>query len=300
MDDAVALAAGAARVAIAPRTGGAIASFTFDGQDVLRPAPAGTRDVRAHAGWPLVPYSNRIAHARFEFAGRAHVLARNFGDHPHSIHGVGWQRPWAVAARAATRARLVFDHSPDGDGARAWPWAFRATQLLALRSDAAGAALTITLTIANTGSEAFPFGLGFHPFFVRTAATRLAFRAAGVWATDATMLPTTLKPALREGPFDAGRDPGPTTIDNAFAGWEGVATLRDEGRRLGVTVAADRAASFLVVYAPGGGECIALEPATQMTDAFNRAARGEQDTGTRTLRPGGAFSCTMEIAVHRS
>jgi hypothetical protein len=37
-----------------------------------------------------------------------------------------------------------------------------------------------------------------------------------------------------------------------------------------------------------------------MTDAFNRAARGEQGTGTRTLRPGGAFSCTMEIAVHRS
>ena len=34
-----------------------------------------------------------------------------------------------------------------------------------------------------------------------------------------------------------------------------------------------------------------------MTDAFNRAARGERDTGTRMLRPGGAFSCTMEIGV---
>jgi hypothetical protein len=36
---------------------------------------------------------------------------------------------------------------------------------------------------------------------------------------------------------------------------------------------------------------------TQMTDAFNRAARGERDTGTRALAPGSAFSCTMEIEV---
>ena len=84
-----------------------------------------------------------------------------------------------------------------------------------------------------------------------------------------------------------------------FTVWDGRATLRDESRRLDVTLTADRAASFLVVYAPARGDAIALEPATHMTDAFNRAARGERDTGTRTLRPGAAFSCTMEIAVHR-
>ncbi len=299
MADIVALATGAARIEIAPAAGGAIASFAFDGQDVLRPTRAGARDARAHACWPLVPYSNRIAQARLAFAGRTHALARNFGDHPHSIHGVGWQRPWTLAAREATRAHLVLDHVPSGDGAPAWPWPFRATQALALRADATGAALRVRLTIENAGNEAFPFGLGFHPYFVRTAATRLAFHATGVWATDATMLPTTLEPALPGGPFDSARDPGATTIDNVFAGWDGAATLRDDGRRLGVSVAADRAASFLVVYAPADEESIALEPATQMTDAFNRAARGESGTGTRTLRPGGAFSCTMEIAVHR-
>jgi galactose mutarotase-like enzyme len=36
---------------------------------------------------------------------------------------------------------------------------------------------------------------------------------------------------------------------------------------------------------------------THMTDAFNRSARGEQGTGARRLRPGSAFSCTMEIGV---
>jgi len=300
VDNVVALAAAAARVEIAPATGGAIASFTLDGQHVLRPTPPASDDVRGHACWPLVPYSNRIADARFTFAGRACALARNFGEHPHSIHGVGWQRPWTVAVRDATRARLVLDHRADGDAAmRAWPWPFRAAQSFSLRATGREAVLTVRLTLINPGREPFPFGLGFHPFFARTPATRLAFRAGGVWSTDATMLPTKLEPALREGSFETARAVGAATIDNVFTVWDGRATLRDESRRLDMALTADRAATFLVVYAPARGDAIALEPATHMTDAFNRAARGERDTGTRTLRPGAAFSCTMEIAVHR-
>jgi aldose 1-epimerase len=100
--------------------------------------------------------------------------------------------------------------------------------------------------------------------------------------------------------FDPAREPGAATIDNVFAGWDGEATLADADRRIIVTVRADRAAGFLVVYAPAGKDYLALEPVTHMTDAFNRAARGEPDTGTRTLRPRGAFSCTMEIGVRLS
>jgi aldose 1-epimerase len=297
MTDAVALAAGAARVVIAPATGGALASFALGDADILRPTPAGSANVRAHACYPLVPYSNRIADARLEFEGKTYSLARNFGEHPHSIHGVGWQRPWAVAAHDATSARLELEHTATGSDASAWPWPFRATQSFALRADATGATLTLRLTLANTGDAAFPFGLGWHPFFVRSKATRLGFRAQDVWMTNATQLPTKLAPALPGGPFEPARDPGPALIDNVFTGWDGAATLDDADRRIAVALGADRAASFLIVYTPERAAFVALEPVTHMTDAFNRAAHGEQGTGTRTLRPGRAFSCTMEIGV---
>ena len=297
MTDAVALATGAARVVIAPATGGALASFALGDADILRSTPAGSANVRAHACYPLVPYSNRIADARLEFEGKTYPLARNFGDHPHSIHGVGWQRQWAVAAHDPTSARLELEHAATGSDANAWPWPFRATQSFALRADATGATLTLRLTLANTGDAAFPFGLGWHPFFVRSKATRLGFRAQGVWMTGATQVPTTLAPALPGGPFEPARDPGPALIDNVFTGWDGAAMLDDADRRIAVALAADRAVSFLVVYAPERAAFVALEPVTHMTDAFNRAARGERHTGMRTLRPGRAFSCTMEIGV---
>jgi len=298
MDD-VTLVAGTARVEVHAAIGGAVASFSVGGIDVLRPTPAGTHDVRLHACYPLVPYSNRIADAHLQFDGRTYALARNFGDHPHAIHGVGWQRRWTIRAHDAKSALLALEHDAEGETARAWPWPLRATQAFSLRTIRGGeaAALAIRMTIANPGVSMFPFGLGWHPFFVRGAATQLGFRAHGVWETDATRLPTAHAAVPPEWRFDPPQEPGAATIDNVFTGWDGEATLLDADRRIAVTVRADSAQRFLVLYAPEGRDFLALEPVTQMTDAFNRAARGGHDTGMRLLAPGSAFSCTMEIEV---
>ena len=294
------LAAGDARVELAPGSGGAIAGFAFAGRPVLRPTPHAARAESAagrQASYPLVPYSNRIAGARLAFGGATHALARNFGDHPHSIHGVGWQRPWTVAGSDADSALLRLDHDAAGENARAWPWPFRATQAFALTARAHHATLTAKLALHNTGRAAFPFGLGWHPYFARGPGTLLGFAADGVWTTDPTQLPLRHDAVPAGWRFDPPRALGDTLLDNVFTGWRGRAVLRDPDRRCEVTVAADRACSFLVVYVPGGRDAIALEPVTHVTDAFNRAERGERGTGVRVLEPGAAFSCTMQICV---
>jgi aldose 1-epimerase len=97
--------------------------------------------------------------------------------------------------------------------------------------------------------------------------------------------------------FEPPRAIGATTLDNVFTGWTGWASLDDPDRGLRVSVEGDSAAPFLVVFVPPGRDFLALEPVTQTTDAFNRQARGESGTGTRTLPPGGAFSCTMRIVA---
>ncbi len=101
--------------------------------------------VRQTSSYPLIPYSNRIAQGRFSFEGVEHQLALNFGDHPHSIHGNAWQKPWQVAeVERCTHCRLSFLHRPVGDDARGWPFAYRAEQML--RADRL-TALRITLTL---------------------------------------------------------------------------------------------------------------------------------------------------------
>lgn len=293
------LAAGDASAEIAPAVGGAIVSFRWRGHDVLRPTPSHARDgpdVRALASFPLVPYSNRLENARLAVDHRTHQLARNFGEHPHAIHGVGWQRAWSVEAQDATSALLACNHdATDEASSSSWPFAFRATQWFRVTARPEKAMLTTTLAIRNTGTQAFPFGLGWHPYFPRDADTQLAFDAESMWSTDATCIPTERRTVAAGQGFAQRRPIGATTLDNVFTAWSGVAHVRWPAAGVRATLEADASCSHLVVYIPPDREYFAIEPVTHMTDAFNRAARGERDTGTRFLAPGASRCSTMRI-----
>lgn len=295
--DILELATASANVRVAPRIGGALTAFFVDGVPILRPAleaALAAADVLGTSCYPLVPYSNRIANATLHRAGRAWPLARNFGDSPHSIHGVGWQRAWQVVDASARHVLLALDHDPGRDGA-AWPWPFHATLAYRLHEDEGHALLTCTLCVRNTGRDAFPFGLGFHPFFPRHEATTLRFTANAVWRNDASQLPIEKAPIPGAWRFDTARRLDGVALDNVFTGFCGEASIDDD--RATRRVEADRALAFVVVYVPEDGDAFAVEPVTHETDAFNRADEGEHATGTRVLGSGDAFSCTMRIAA---
>jgi aldose 1-epimerase len=298
MSALITLSTSDAAVDLSPTVGGAIAAFRHRDADVLRPTPPEAHapgNVRQFACYPLVPYSNRIAHARLSAGGADFVLDRNFGDHPHAIHGVGWQREWKVVSRDATSALLALDHPANGGGARAWPFAFRATQAFVLSGDEGHAMLSLTLTIENRDDRPFPFGLGWHPFFPCDGGTELGFAADAIWHTDDTRLPERNERLGAAQRFDPPRALRDTTLDNVFSGWRGRADLRWPAQRRHVRIEADASLAFLVVFVPERRDYLAVEPVTHMTDAFNRAARGEPDTGTLVLAPGHRRSCTMRI-----
>jgi aldose 1-epimerase len=296
MAASVELRAGRARVVLAPEAGGSVASFEWSGQPILRETDAkalARGDARDFASYPLVPFSNRIAGATLRWRGAAYSLPRYLAGHPHAIHGNGWQRAWEVAKRTPDRATFELSHDAAGARKLEWPFPYRARQTFALEENA----FTLAMAIENTGPEAFPFGLGWHPFFPRNVKTLLAFRAKGVWQTDATQLPTRLDPVPPVWDFSTPRAIGDTTLDHCFVGWTAPATLSWPERGVSVSIAADPACSHVVVYVPRASDYLAVEPVTHMTDAFNRADAGEPDTGTRVLAPGETFSCTMRLSI---
>jgi aldose 1-epimerase len=114
---------GGAELDLLPEIGGAVSRFAIGGRDVLRAAPADTKDILQTACFPLFPFANRIANGVFGFAGEQTHLAHNFGDHPHALHGQGWQSAWEVQSSAGSAATLVFEHA-----ARDWPWDYAVHQ----------------------------------------------------------------------------------------------------------------------------------------------------------------------------
>lgn len=268
--------------ALLPSLGGAVARLRCRGRDVLRPTPIDAADPLGTACFPMLPYANRVAEGRLSFGGKAWRLPRNFGDHPHSLHGVGWQAAWEVEEAGASHALLSLAHTADAR----WPWSFHATQGFEL--DAAG--LVITLAIRNLDDGPVPAGLGLHPYFPADEATRLHFVAAHMLGRDETMLPTEPVEADRFGDWARGSAlPASELVDNAFDGWDGRATIAQEGWR---TLISAEGARGLHLYAPPRAGFVCLEPVSHLPDAFNRGDRFD------ILAPGETARLSMRISVY--
>lgn len=260
------LRAGASSVVLAPETGGGLVGWTFAGIPVLRralPQAIVQGNVRGLAGFPLLPFCNRIAYGRFGWDGHAYQVARNFGDHPHTIHGVGWQSAWTVRDIAAGSVALVLTHRPD----RHWPFAFAA----ALHVSLAERELRVGLQVDNRHSGPAPAGLGLHPYFPRAMFQTLRFNATGVWTTGADSLPDRHIAVPAGWDHSAGRAVGSVVLDHCFTGWDGRATLA--GRDLTLTLRAAPNLPFVQVYTPEGQDYVCVEPVSHMPDAINRPDR---------------------------
>ncbi|MCW4462082.1 aldose 1-epimerase [Sphingomonas sp. BT-65] len=263
-----------------PALGGAIGALRHDGHDVLRPAPRGIADPLAAGCFPLVPYANRIAHGRFAFAGQEHQLPLNFGDHPHSLHGLGWQAAWTIAATGPDRATLAHTH----DGGAGWPWAYRAEQRFTLAPER----MRVELSLTNAADTPMPAGLGLHPYFPCDAETYLTFTAERVWLADETMLPTESAPAEAFGDWPATAPvAGTTLIDNAYDGWDGAAGI---GQRWGGFAMRGEGARVLHLYRPPAADFFCVEPVSHLPDAINR-------DGMDVLAPGATLRLAMTLSV---
>lgn len=271
--------------ALAPAVGGSLTALRFAGTEILRPAPSGSSDPLHMASFPLVPYANRIAQGRFHFAGRDVRLPLNFGDHPHSIHGLGWTSPWNVEAVTQDSAHLAHRH----DGREGWPWAYQAEQRFAVTDDA----LEMTLTLRNLSNEAMPAGIGFHPYFLADEGTHLQFAADRLWLSTPDMLPEREVAANALGDWSAGGPVlGESLIDNIYGGWNGAATvIRGDGTRIDLTAGG---APWLHVYRPPRSRDFCLEPVSHMPDAVNRPESME------VIEPGQEKALFLRIAIGKS
>ena len=287
------LRAGDTRAVLAPEVGATIVRYWSEGKagplHWLRPGPLGGGTPRRPGEmgcYPLVPYSNRIRNGKFRFGGREIALPLNFGDHPHSIHGQGWQSSWSAVSHTESEAALEYRHAPD-----AWPWEYRARMNFRL----APQRLSVTLSLENLSTSPMPAGLGFHPYYPRTPLTSLTADVEQVWLTDQEVMPVRREAPPPEWDLRKGLRVESAVMDNGFTGWKRKAVVDwpEEKRRL--TLTGGDGLEFLVVYTPKGRANFCAEPVSHCTDAFNRAEAGERDTGMRVLAPGEGW--TVEIGL---
>ncbi len=284
MTPSISLLHGALRCELLPGLGGCIAGLWWGPQQVLRSTPAAElQSVRVAGSYPLVPYSNRIGHRQLHWDAQDYLLAQNFAPEPHSIHGVGWERPWQLEASSASHAVLSYCHPGDAS----WPFAFDSRQTFTLQDQA----LELQLSLTNRAAVAAPAGLGWHPYFAKSARTQIRFSASGRWDMAPNMLPTRL---LAHPGLDS--DCRSLQVDHCFEGWNGRLQLEEEGLRIHVSSDLDR----LVVFTTPGRDSIAIEPVSHANNVLALAQQSgvtPESLGLRVLQPGATFTARMRIQI---
>ena len=241
----VTLVAGPLEVTLNPAVGGSILRFDHVAAGVRTPVMrGGGRDggVLAAGSFPLVPFVNRIRGGQFEFRGRRVTLPRNMAGDASPLHGQGWLGAWDVVSASSDAAHLRFEHEA-GD----WPWAYVAEQHFRLTAHG----LELTLDCTNRSADAMPCGLGQHPFFHCTPATRIDTIVTDVWTIDDAVLPVEKVPAV--GKYDlADRPVCGLGLDHGFAGWGGAARLTDPAWPFTISMSSPDA-HFFQLYSPATG-----------------------------------------------
>jgi len=181
-------------------------------------------------------------------------------------------------------------HGFDGN-----PYHYGATQHFTLLDGG----LDQSVTVTHLGEGTLPYGLGLHPWFLRSAGTRLTAPVQGVWLSGADPLPTAHTPNfpatwdLREGIRVNG-----SLVDNGYTGWAGRARIDwpEQGRSMTMTVpevvqSAGRSAhAFCLLYRPPVGPAFCFEPVTHPIDAFHLEGR----PGLKTLAKGESLSLDVQ------
>ncbi len=302
------LQSGATVVEVNPQLGGSIARFytRLNGRhvDLLRPAPPTPADENAvlqSACFPLIPYSGRIANARFDFDDlqvREPVLGL---FRPNSIHGHGWLRHWQVSetTRSPSTSHLRIDYTHDPDG---WPWAYRATQSFTLTEHM----LSITAAITNQSESLMPAGLGLHPYFPLHHDARIKTITTGMWQSDDAVLPTQHVALDADGPFNREIVVRQQPLDNAFTGWSRKAEILWPQLGLSLEMTADT--DFLIIFTPPGENFFCVEPASHPPDSLRsltqRKDRPDPDDHARlgrfedqTIEAGQTMQITMHLKI---
>lgn len=261
------------RLGLVPTLGGSVAAWQLNAPlgpvDLWRPWDGVTQDMYKLASFAMVPWSNRISGGGFTHAGRFHAMQPNRAGEPYPIHGDGWLQPWEVSQPAADTLVMKLESHRFGGN----PYAYQAVQTFRLVEGG----LDQEVRVRHLGSDPLPYGLGVHPWFPRTPATRITAAVDGVWLCGADPLPVAHTRQFPEGwDLNHGMAAHGSLVDNGFTGWGGTAriTWPEQGLQLSLRMPdferdGGAARHFCLVYRPPEGPAFCFEPITQPIDAFH-------------------------------
>lgn len=263
--------------------GGRLSSFKFENIQILAKYDVSTyKDNYASA--ILFPFANRIKDGEYRFNDSNYQLDCNEVDKNNALHGLVYNKTFVCNDKKTTSesAYATIQYKDEGNS-KGFPYKFNIELTYLL--DESG--LNLSVKVINKDKTAFPFTLGWHPYFMSANLNNssISFKADKKYTFDKKQIIVGTNNLNVEMPFqlkDEKLDDGYPLKTNK------IEFLTPE---YSFKIKTTSKQNFLQLYTPDKSNVIAIEPMTGAADNFNNKI------GLQTLQPNDTYTVKWNLDI---
>jgi aldose 1-epimerase len=234
----------------------------------------------------LFPFANRINKGQYDYQGTSYQLDCNETARGHAMHGLVYRQAFDLLDSSMNEdvgiVRFVYRQ---GNQAAGFPFPFKIVLTYTLRKES----LSLEVAVENTGTQSFPFSLGWHPYFYSTNLEEsiLLMKSQTQIQTDETMIPIGIQANDFPNPLPLNQE----EFDTGFILETSEVQYKTPDYQLKMNLEQYMSKPYVQLYIPKHRQSIAIEPMTAATDCYNNG------WGTRELLPQKNYSAIWKIEV---
>ena len=267
---------------LCPQYGAAISNLKLNNKPIIK-NPEAIDSPHIYASSILFPFVNRIENGRYTYNGIDYQLSKNENTKLNAIHGLVYNQTFKIESYTLKdeKASITLSYTSKSTEFEGFPFQFKIQLKYTLRKNT----LLLKVTVENCDTNAFPFSLGWHPyFFTKNYDNRqLFFASTSRLKTNETLIPygfeeQSVSELLINRPYDDCYK-----LDNDKVVFD------TEDYKLQLN--SNSKTNYLQLYTPQNPELLAIEYMTAPANCFN------SNIDVLVLQPKEIFSTTWTIKL---
>ena len=251
--------------------GGSIEGLKFDNEYVIKLQP-NFKYKDSYASSILFPFANRIEKGQYSFKEKDYQLACNESG-KNALHGLVHNKQFQLIEKVEninfSSVTICFEEIEEREG---FPFNYKINITYILSKNE----IKIVVKIENTGTNSFPFTLGWHPYFVSKDLyhSSLSFKSNKKIEFDKNLI---TKRIIKASAEELKIKIQNKQLDDCFI--LNSNTIKFITPTYQIQIATDQIENYLQIYTPKNSSIIAIEPMTGISNSFNNKI------GLQTLEP---------------
>lgn len=230
----------------------------------------------------LFPFANRIKDGSYSFNDNNYQFEINQKEEHNAMHGLVYNKTFEILGEIVSehQASVILEYK-ESNATQGFPYTYSIQLKYTLKNDG----LNLNVSVKNTDTKAFPFTLGWHPYFVSNNLyeSRLKFDSNKKLILDKRMLTIGVEDFENKEIFEV-KD---KKLDDCFILNSNTIKFETPSYDLEINSSSDE--TFLQIFTPPRANTIAIEPTTGVSDSFNNKM------GLQVLKSGETYSIDWRI-----